>query len=48
MQTIVIPNVKQDRLDHYMAWATVLGGKIVSVANEDDGEFTVVILVTGT
>jgi hypothetical protein len=45
MQTIVIPNVKKDRLSHYIEWAKSLGGKVVSVANEDDGEFTVVILV---
>ena len=45
MQTIIIPNVKADRLDHYMAWAKSLGGKVISVANEADGEFTVVILV---
>lgn len=45
MQTIVIPNVKADRIAHYQQWAVALGGQMISVAKEDDGEFTVVILV---
>ncbi len=45
MQTIVINNVPADRLAHYHAWAKDLGGTVTSVANEPDGEFTVVILI---
>lgn len=47
MNTIIIPNVKPDRVEHYQAWAKALGGSVISVAKEDDGEFTVVILVPG-
>jgi hypothetical protein len=45
MQTIVIPNVKPDRLAYYLEMAKTLGGTVVSVAHEPDNEFTVVIRV---
>ena len=48
METIIIQNVPGDRLDFYRDMATTVGGRMTSVAPEDDGEFTVVIVVPQT
>ena len=45
MHTVIIPNVKKDRMEYYRAWAQTLGRQVISIAKEDDGEFTIVILM---
>jgi hypothetical protein len=45
METIVIHNVTVEGLEQYRKLAKTLGGSIHSIAKEEDGEFTVVIVV---
>jgi len=45
METLVIYNVPQSKLDFYRDLAKTLGGQMTSTAPETDGEFTIVILV---
>jgi hypothetical protein len=45
METIVVNNVPQQKLDFYRELARNLGGQMTSVAPETDGEFTIVIVV---
>lgn len=45
METIIVRNVPQSKLEFYRQLALDLGGQMTSVANEPDGEFTIVIVV---
>lgn len=42
-EQIIISNVPPERLEHFRGWARSLGGTLVSVAPEPDGEFTLII-----
>ncbi len=44
-ERIIITDVPAERIEHYRAWAQSLEGKMISVAQEPDGEFTIVILL---
>lgn len=44
-EKVVITDVPFDRLAFYKQWAESMGGRFITVQQEPDGEFTIVILV---
>jgi hypothetical protein len=42
-EKIIITDVPQSEVEKYKIWANALGGKMISVAEEPDQEFTIVI-----
>ncbi len=47
-EKVILTDAPMEKLPFYKDWATSMGGKFISVQQEPDGEFTVVILLPGT
>jgi hypothetical protein len=43
-EKIIITDVPESEVARYKTWANSLGGKMISVAEEPDQEFTIVIV----
>lgn len=44
-EKVVLTDVPLEKLAFYKDWAVSMGGKFISVQQEPDGEFTIVILI---